>query len=248
MSSFLATIVGQLSDWGPRLAEAARMTALLTILGYVTAFVIGLLIHVLSSRRIGAVRAFARLYITLMRGIPLLVILYLLYFALPGAGLTLDAVTAGIAGLALVYGAYIAEVFRAGFSAVAAGQKEAAQAVGLSPWQTFRVILLPQALRHVLAPLLVTLISLMKDSSVCALISVSELTLASREIMSESFLPLHVFAVTATIYFSIAFPASRLVAVLDRKLSEPRRRGSPSTVAASPAAAGELSNTPPRPL
>lgn len=166
-----------------------------------------------------SLRLVGHAYVACMRGIPLLVILYLLYFALPELGVVLNATQAGILALGLVYAAYLAEVLRAGFATIAAGQREAAVAAGFTPWQAFRLILLPQVLRRVIAPLLVTLISLLKDSSVCALISVPELTLASRAIMSETFLPLHVFTLTALIYFLIAFPASRAVHSLERRLS-----------------------------
>jgi polar amino acid transport system permease protein len=152
--------------------------------------------------------------------VPILVILYVLYFALPGAGITLPAQLAGTTGLAFVYAAYLAEVFRSGLNAVPDGQREAALSSGLTPFQTFRIILLPQALRYTLAPLLINLISLLKDSSICALIAVPELTLVSREIMAESFLPLQVFVLTAIFYFSLAWPTSLISRAIERRLAQ----------------------------
>jgi polar amino acid transport system permease protein len=167
-----------------------RLTLSLTAGGFSLAFLLALVLEYLRSRRFWLPRLFARLYLAIARGVPILVILYVLYFALPGAGITLPAQLAGTTGLAFVYAAYLAEVFRSGLNAVPDGQREAALSSGLTPFQTFRIILLPQALRYTLAPLLINLISLLKDSSICALIAVPELTLVSREIMAESFLPL----------------------------------------------------------
>ena len=154
---------------------------------------------------------------------PILAILYLLYFGLPGVGIYLSAFAAGAIGLGIVYSVYIAEILRAGVQSLHKGQREAALAVGMSPLQTFRFIVLPQALRAVTPPMLLTLISLLKDTSICALIAVNELMLTSKVIMSESFLPLHVFVVVGLIYFAIAWPMSLFVRWLEPKLNRGRR-------------------------
>jgi polar amino acid transport system permease protein len=219
---FFVTISDNITDWGPRLLVGLRLTLSLTACGFCLAFVLALPIEYLRSRRSAAARLMARLYVGFARGVPVLVILYLLYFALPGAGITLSAFLAGTIGLALVYAAYLAEVFRAGLQAMPAGQLEAALASGMTPFQSFRLVLLPQAIRHTIAPLLINLVSLLKDSSICALIAVPELTLVSRELMSESFMPLHVFALTAVFYFGLAWPASLVAHALERRLQRPQ--------------------------
>ncbi|KQY15060.1 ABC transporter permease [Rhizobium sp. Root73] len=216
--SFLSVIYENVTDWAPRMIAGLQLTLILTAGGFSLALLMALALEYLRSRQNAAVRLLGRIYLALARGIPILVILYLLYFALPAAGLTLPAKLAGIIGLGCVYAAYIAEVLRAGFNALPAGQREAALASGLTPLQTFWLVLLPQAIRHMLAPLLINLTSLMKDSSICALIAVPELTLASREIMSESFLPLPVFMLTALLYFFMAWPASVIARVIDHRL------------------------------
>lgn len=231
MPTFFQTIQDNLPDWGPRLWSGAVTTLLLTVFGFIAAFAIGLLLEFLRTRRSTAVHKFARTYLAVMRGVPILVILYLLYFVLPQSGVLLSAFNAGVLGLGLVYGAYLAEVFRAGLDTLPKGQREAALAVGLSPFQAFRLILFPQAVRTILPPLLITMISMLKDSSVCALIAVPELTLASRAIMSETFLPLHVFVLTAAFYFLIAWPASLFVRTLERRLQQPiAPRNQPSAI------------------
>ncbi|CDM61324.1 MULTISPECIES: amino acid ABC transporter permease [Rhizobium] len=216
---FLRTIIANLVDWGPRLVDALGVSLALTCAGFGLAFALGLVLQYLRSRHSVVVRAAAGTYVIAARGVPILVILYLIYFGLPGTGIVLSAFAAGSLGLALVYGAYLSEVFRAGLNAIPPGQREAALAAGLTPAQTFRLILLPQAIRHMLAPLLINLVSLLKDSSICALIAVPELTLTSRAIMSESFLPLHVFALTAGLYFAMAWPASLAVRFVERRLA-----------------------------
>lgn len=222
MESFLLTLLANLPDWGPRLLAASRSTLMLTVLGFLVAFMIGLGLELLRTRRSFIARQAAKLYLLVFRGVPILVILYLIYFALPGFGLALPAFVTGVVGLGMIYGANLAEVFRAGLQALPAGQREAAMAAGFTPFQTFRLILFPQAFRIVLPPLLISLISMLKDSSVCALIAVPELTLTSRAIMSESFLPLHVFALVGLFYFAIAWPASVAVRALERRLQNGR--------------------------
>lgn len=228
---FLQTIYANLADWGPRLLDALWTSLALTVVAFCLAFLIGLIIEYLRTRRSALVRSIAKSYVVLARGVPVLVILYLLYFGLPGAGIILGAFAAGTLGLAIVYGAFLSEVFRAGLAVIAPGQREAALAVGLTPVQAFRLVLLPQAVRHMLAPLLVNLISLLKDSSICALIAVPELTLISRAIMSESFLPLHVFALTAGLYFVIAWSASLAVRAIERGMALEKGQSKPSKAA-----------------
>lgn len=240
MTGFLSTIIANLPDWGPQLLAASRMTLLLTGCGFIVAFALGIGLEFLRTRRSPLPRRIAGAYLLVLRGVPILVVLYLLYFALPGVGIAMPAVVAGIVGLGMVYAAYLAEVFRAGLQAISPGQREAALAAGLTPAQTFRLILMPQALRVALPPLLINLISLLKDSSICALIAVPELTLTSRAIMSETFLPLHVFALTGLFYFAVAWPASLLVRALEwhlRRDRRPSRKHSSASVGSTAAVA-----------
>jgi len=221
---FFDTILANMGNWLPRMLIGLRTTLVLTVCAFCLAFMLALLLEYLRTRGLAAARLVARLYITLTRGVPILVIFYLIYFALPGAGVTLPAQLSAVIGLGLVYAAYLAEVFRAGLDAVPAGQREAALASGLTPFQTFRLILLPQAVRHTIAPLVINLVSLLKDSSIAALIAVPELTLVSREIMSESFLPLQVFTLTAVLYFLLAWPASLAARYIEWRLRFPEMK------------------------
>jgi polar amino acid transport system permease protein len=127
----------------------------------------------------------------------------------------------GVVGLGMSAGGYIAEVFRAGIQAVHKGQREAALSVGMTPLRSFRYIILPQALRIILPPMLNMLIILLKDTSICSLISTPELMLRAKDLAMMSFLPMHLFLLAAVIYFLLAWPMSLLTRRVERRM----RRG-----------------------
>ncbi|HEV2507875.1 MAG TPA: amino acid ABC transporter permease [Mesorhizobium sp.] len=208
-----------LVDWGPRLFEAASLTLLLTAAGFGGAFLLGLALEAMRTSRSARLRGFVGCYVWVLRAIPLLIVLYMLYFVLPGIGLTLSPFLAGTLGLVLVHGAYLAEVLRAGMQTVEQGQWEAARALGLSRLLCLRLVVIPQAVRQMSGPLIVALISVLKDSSVCALIGVNELTLTARAIMSESFMPLHVFLFAGLFYLALGWPASLLARAVERRMN-----------------------------
>lgn len=223
MIDFLLTIAEHLPKWMARLWPALGQTLMITLASFALASIMAVLLEIIRGNRSAALRRLVAGYVDVVRSIPILAILYLLYFGLPGVGIYLSAFGAGAIGLGVVYSVYIAEILRAGVQSLHKGQREAALAVGMSPLQTFRFIVLPQALRAVTPPMLLTLISLLKDSSICALITVNELMLTSKVIMSESFLPLHVFVVVGLIYFAIAWPMSLFVRWLEPRLNKGRR-------------------------
>ncbi len=223
MIEFFAQYPVYWSDWGPRLAEGARVTALLSLVSFAVALALGLLLTWAARQPRRWLRRSAEGFVHCMRAVPLLALLLLLYFALPSLGLTLSAFTAGVLGLGLQGAAYVAEVLRGGLNSLHRGQREAALAIGLTPLQAFVRVTLPQAVRIVLPPLLNTYASLLKDSSLCALIATDELMLAARAIASESFLPLHIFLLVGLCYFAIAFPLSMVARVFERRSARGRR-------------------------
>lgn len=223
MIGFLQTLLEHAPDWGRRLLPAAGETMLITAAGFGVALALAVVIEFARKSGVRGVGRAIGAYIEIVRALPVLAILYIVYFGLPGVGLTLSPFVSGTVGLGIVYSAYLAEVLRAGVDSLHRGQREAALATGMTPLQAFELIILPQAIRVVLPPLLVSLISLLKDSSICALIAVNELTLGGRVIMSESFLPLHVFVLVGAIYFAIAWPMSLFVRWLEPRLHRGRR-------------------------
>lgn len=221
MIEFLAVYGENWADWWPQIAAATRITILLTICSFALAVAIGLVLAVGKLSRVRAVRAFCTAYIEIARGIPALAILFLIYFGLVPMGLVLDAFVAGFVGLGMSAAGYLAEVFRAGIQAIHKGQKEAAAAVGMTPMMSFRHIVLPQAIRIILPPLLNMLIILLKDTSICSLISAPDLMLRAKDLAMMSFLPMHLFVLAAVIYFFLAWPMS----LLTRRVEARMRRG-----------------------
>lgn len=198
------------AEWLPMLLDAMRITALLSTCAFVFSLVLGLILAMCRNAPSPLLRRFAALYVTVVRGVPLLALLFLLYFGLPGIGITFDAFTAAVIGLALAFAAQVAELFRAGLAAIPKGQREAALAVGMTPAQSFAFIVLPQVVRVILSPLVVTFVSLLKDSSLASLITVNELMLTGRAMSTEYFLPLQIFLMVGLCYFVIAWPFSLL--------------------------------------
>jgi His/Glu/Gln/Arg/opine family amino acid ABC transporter permease subunit len=223
MTAFFLTYLEYLPDWGPRLVDGAIVTARLSLVGFVLALCLGALLVAMQRSGSGLLAALANAYVQFVRTVPLLALLLALYFALPSLGVTLSGYWAGALGLGLHGSAYVAEILRGGLTAIHRGQREAALAVGLSPWKVFAHVVFPQALRIMLPPLLNTYVALLKDSSLCALIATDELMLAARAISSESFLPLHIFLLVGLFYFGIAFPLSMLSRLLERRLNRGRR-------------------------
>jgi len=223
MIAFLATYAEYWADWGPRLRAAAVVTAALSIGGFALAAVLGALLSWALRTGERWLRAVANAYVQFVRSVPLLALLLAIYFVLPEIGLVLSGFWAGVLGLGLQGSAYVAEILRGGLGSVHKGQREAGLTVGMTPWQVFRFVTAPQALRVMLPPLLNAYVSLLKDSSLCALIATDELMLAARAISSESFLPLHIFVLVGLFYFAIAFPLSMLSRALERRLMRGRR-------------------------
>ncbi len=221
MNEFLAVYAENWAEWQPQIALATWNTILLTVCSFSLAIVIGILLALGKLSHVRVIRGFCTAYVEVARGIPALAILFLIYFGLVPLGLVLDAFVAGFVGLGMSAGGYIAEVFRAGIQAIHRGQREAALSVGMTPAMSFRYIILPQAVRIILPPLLNMLIILLKDTSICSLISTPELMLRAKDLAMMSFLPMHLFVLAGVIYFLLAWPLS----LVTRRVEAHMRRG-----------------------
>lgn len=207
--------------------EGTRITLALTFIASVGGLLLGLLAAVAKASRVALLRAVAVAYIEVFRGTPLLVQLFFLYFALPQlTHLTLPAFTTAALGLSLFAGAYTAEIVRGSLNAVSAGQREAAAALGLKPHQVLFDVLLPQATRIALPTLGNQFIGLLKDSSLASVITVTELLLSTRGLVSVTYQPVPLYAATALIYFLLSNVASRIFALLEHRLNRPYRTAS----------------------
>ena len=221
---FFHVYVENWPDWGPQIYEAVWVTIQLTVASFTLAVILGLLLALGKLSSNALLRGFCTAYIELARGIPALAILFLLYFGLVPLGIVFDAFVAGAIGLGMSAAGYIAEVFRAGIEAIHKGQREAALAVGMTPAMTFRHIILPQAVRIILPPLLNMVIILLKDTSICSLISTDELMLRSKDLAMMSFLPMHLFLLAGVIYFLLAWPLSLLTRRVETMMQRGRRQ------------------------
>ncbi|WP_019587506.1 amino acid ABC transporter permease [Deinococcus apachensis] len=204
--------------------RGAQLTLSLTLLASVFGLALGLIAGLGRMSRLAPLRLLAGLYIETFRGTPLLVQLFFLFFALPQiTRVSLPAFNTAVLGLSLFAGAYAAEIIRGSLNAVDRGQVDAARALGLNPLQTLRLVLIPQAARTAVPALGNQFIGLLKDSSLASVITVSELLLTTRGLVSITYQPVPLYLAVALIYFLLSNAAARLFRLLERRLNRPYR-------------------------
>jgi polar amino acid transport system permease protein len=196
----METWLSQVLDFIPILLKGAYFTVQITAAAIVLSTVWGFILSLGLRSASRWIYIPSRIYINIIRGTPLLVQMFYVYFVLPDLGIRLTALQAGIVGLSLCYGAYHAEIFRAGISSIHQGQWEAAKAIGLRSRQIMARIILPQAARVILPPIGTSFIILLKDSSLASAITVRELTRSGQLLASTTFQNLRVFTLVALIY------------------------------------------------
>jgi polar amino acid transport system permease protein len=195
----------------PILMSGVALTIMVTIGSLLLSTVLGMVWALMRVSGIGVLTGFSGGLINVIRGIPIIVLLFYLYFVMPEFGVTLTALQAAILGLGIAYSAYQAENFRAGIEAIDKGQIEAAQAIGMSWWQTMRRVVLPQAVKIVLPPYGNVMIMMLKDSSQASTITVAELALQGKLIASSTFKNTSVFTLVALMYLTMSIPLILLV-------------------------------------
>jgi polar amino acid transport system permease protein len=217
------------SEYTPSLWKGLQLTLLYTVIGFAGAAVFGLLLALLRLSKSRILRVPAALYTEIFKNIPLLAIIFIIYFGLASIGIKLGAIEAGSLSLILFYAAYLSETFRAAIAGVHAGQQEAAEALGLGRISTFQLVIFPQALRLALPGTNTFLVDLLKSTSLLVTISAAELMSVGRLITSATFRALEVYLVIAAIYFCLCYPLSQGLLWLERKVRAgipltPRRR------------------------
>ena len=213
MREFLADA----QDYLPILFQGVQLTVLITLASLVVSTVLGLFWAVLRVSGIAVLAGFSAVMINILRGIPIIVQLFYIYFVLPDFGLSLTAVQAAIIGLGIAYSAYQAENFRAGIEAVDRGQVEAALSIGMGWWMTMRRVILPQAVKIALPPYGNIMIMMLKDSSQASTITVAELALQGKLIASSTFKNTSVYTMVALMYLALSLPLILLVRHLEAK-------------------------------
>ena len=201
----------------PILLMGVKLTILVTIGSLCVSTVLGLIWALMRVSGIRALAASSRTIVNIIRGIPIIVQLFYIYFVLPDFGITLSALQAAIIGLGIAYSAYQAENFRAGIEAIDHGQVEAAQSIGMDWLLMMRRVILPQAVRIVLPPYGNTMIMMLKDSSQASTITVAELALQGKLIASATFQNSTVFTLVALLYLTMSIPLILLVGWLEKR-------------------------------
>jgi len=200
------------------LPDGVLITFQVTIMSIVLALAIGLVTGLGRISHNKAINLLASTYVEVVRGIPLLVQLFYIYYAL-GHFVRVPDIYAAVIAMSFCYGAYMGEVFRAGIVSVDKGQTEAARSLGLNRSQTMFLVILPQAWRTILPPVGNEFIALLKDSSLVSIIAVSDLLRRGREFASESFYYFETYTMVALIYLVITLILSKAVSAMEERLS-----------------------------
>jgi polar amino acid transport system permease protein len=202
----------------PFFLEAAWITIVLSVLTAIIGLICGTLGAFARLSRFSIVRFIGAAYVSVFRGTPALIQLFILYFGGPQIGIQLDAFEAGVIGLGINAGAYMTETIRGAVISIDKGQREAARTLGLSQWQAMYKIILPQAARLMVRPLGVNLNMLIKATALVAAISVVELTYTAQRYIGSTYKPFEMFLLAGALYMIIIYVTGRGVAWLDRKV------------------------------
>jgi polar amino acid transport system permease protein len=213
MHRFLADTI----EFMPVLLLGVRNTIIVTLGSLALSTVLGMVWALMRVSGIRALAVVAVVVVNVIRGIPIIVQLFYIYFVLPDFGITLSALQAAIIGLGIAYSAYQSENFRAGIEAIDRGQIESAYSLGLSWALTMRKVVLPQAIRIMLPPYGNIMIMMLKDSSQASTITVAELALQGKLIASSTFQNTTVFTLVAALYLVMSLPLILLAGWLERR-------------------------------
>ncbi|HIH4323614.1 TPA: amino acid ABC transporter permease, partial [Pseudomonas aeruginosa] len=221
---WLADLVELLGMAWPFLLQGAMYTVLFAAVSMVLGLILGFSVAVVRVTKVPVVSQIAAVYVSAFRGTPLLVQIFVLYYGLPSVGIEFTPVTAGILALTLNVAAYLSESMRGAILGIDKGQWEAGLSVGLTWGQTLWNIITPQALRLAVPSLSNSLISLIKDTSLISVITVTELMLATKEVIAETFQPLPLYLAAAGIYWLLSALFERVQKALENRLTAPLRR------------------------
>lgn len=213
-------IIELLIETFPRLMQGLGQTLEMTLISLVITAVLGLLFGLMTVSKQIVIRGIARVYISIIRGTPIIVQAFFIYFGIASAlGITMQPMTAGIITLSLNAGAYTAEIVRAGIQSVPKGQMEAARSLGLPYTMAMRKVILPQAIRTMVPTIVNQCIITLKDSSILSVIGVVELTQTGKLIIASNFESFNMWLIVAIIYFIIIWVLTKVSNILEKRLS-----------------------------
>ena len=206
------------TDSLPLLLQGALVTLEITALAVGLGLVFGLVAALAQLSKFAPLRLIAKVYVDFIRGTPLLVQIFIIYFALPDViGHRIDPFFAAVAACSINSGAYVAEIFRAGIQSIDIGQMRAGLSLGMNWTMTMRYIILPQAFKRIIPPLGNEFIAMLKDSSLVSVIGFEELTRSGQLIIAETYGSLEIWSAVAIIYLVMTLTITRIVSVLEKK-------------------------------
>jgi len=207
-------------EFVPILLQGVGMTIFITLSCLVVSTILGLIWALLKMSRHALVRRVTTTLINVVRGLPMIVLLFYIYFVFPSIHLQMSALQASIVGLAFGYSTYVAEIIRSGIESVDPGQYEAAQSIGMGRIKTMTRVILPQAIKVALPPYSNTLVSMLKDSSLASTITVAEMTRQGSLIAAATFQNLEVYTLVAIGYLAMSLPLMSLTKMLERRFGK----------------------------
>lgn len=203
----------------PLFLKGAQMTLMLTCVSIIIGLCIGLVVALSKMSRLPACRIAGSVYAWFLRGTPLLVQIWLVYFGLGQFGVNLSGFVAGSIALSLNSGAYMAEVIRAAIESIPKGQMEAAKSLGMTYAKAMRRIILPQSVKRMIPPLINEFVALLKDSSLIATIGIVELLLTAKLLTSSTFMPFTFYSIVAFFYLALTTVFTTLGSIVERWLA-----------------------------
>lgn len=202
-----------LSDYGSFFITGTKYTLILSILAIIFGIILGGILSFMKMSKNTIIKSIATAYIEFIRGTPLLVQLYIIYF-----GFDFESITAGIIALSINSAAYVAEIIRSGIEGIDNGQMEASRSLGMNHWTSMRYIIIPQAFKNILPVLVNEFIAIIKESSLISVIGVAELMYSTNNIRAATYTDVGPLTMVALIYFVITFTISKLMVRLERRL------------------------------
>lgn len=215
VSEFVSVVV----KYAPKFDTAVAYTLQLSVYSILLGTVFGLLVTSLKLTKLKFIQKIADVYISIVRGTPLLLQLYFIFFGLPLMGLEFDRFTSATIGLAFHSGAYISEIFRGAIVSIHYGQEEAARALGMSKIQAFWHVILPQAFKRSVPALGNQFIIAVKDSSLASVITITEIMLTARQFSAATYNPFPILFIAGVYYYVIIAILTKLLRLLERRLS-----------------------------
>ncbi|MCD8014262.1 MAG: amino acid ABC transporter permease [Lachnospiraceae bacterium] len=220
-----------ITNYGTLLLSAMQQTVLLALCGLFFACILGIFFGILGVTKNKACRAVNRVFVDAIRGVPMIVLAYFIYFGVPafingiitsGSKFTLSALQAGTVCLALNCGAYMSEIIRAGIQSVDKGQMEAARSLGLPWWRAMYRVVMPQAIRTMIPSIINQFIITLKDTSILSIIGFPELVNTAKNVVANTFMSFQVWAIVAVMYLIVIEILTVISRILERRLNRGR--------------------------